>query len=48
MTYDLSPEIWEYDLSPRVLVTNVHRAKPEGSTSVENLVDELGMQSWER
>ncbi len=29
-------------------MTNVHRALNAGSTSVENLVDELGMQSWER
>jgi|LakMenE18May11ns_1017448.scaffolds.fasta_scaffold9854342_1 chromosomal replication initiator protein len=29
-------------------MTNVHRAHNSGSTSVENLVDELGMQSWER
>ena len=29
-------------------MTNVHRAHNAGSTSVENLVDELGMQSWER
>ena len=29
-------------------MTNVHRAHNAGSTSVENLVDELGIQSWER
>ena len=29
-------------------MTNVHRALATGSTSVENLVDELGIQSWER
>lgn len=43
-----SPEIWSDDLSPRQVMTNVHRALNAGSTSVENLVDELGMQSWER
>ena len=43
-----SPEIWSDDLSPRQVMTNVHRALNAGSTSVEKPVDEPGMQSWER